>query len=231
MAAFEKTAVGEERWTPAFTGRPAAGAAARRASRRGPVLVVLGLLAASAIGGGLWYYLRARPAASAPPPATTLARIAPASTTPATAPAVAPTVNTAPSAAAATPPPPPTTAAPARASGPVSLAQARALLRQGQLSQAARGFEANVKGAPSGTLSVQLLVACAPETVQKAVDGVRSDELFILPVHYKGRDCFRMCWGLYSTPAKAASAVRALPEYFRVGGAAPKVQPVASLLP
>jgi hypothetical protein len=40
-----------------------------------------------------------------------------------------------------------------------------------------------------------------------------------------------MCWGLYSTSAKATSAMRALPEYFRAGGASPKVLPVASLLP
>jgi septal ring-binding cell division protein DamX len=134
-------------------------------------------------------------------------------------------------AAPATAAPPPPTMAPARVNEPVSLAQARILMRQGQLPQAARGFQTNVKAAPSGTLSVQLLVACAPETVQKAVDGVQSDELFILPVNYKGRDCFRMCWGLYSTQAKATSALRALPEYFRIGGATPKVAPVASLLP
>jgi septal ring-binding cell division protein DamX len=104
-------------------------------------------------------------------------------------------------------------------------------MRQGQLPQAARGFQANVKAAPAGTLSVQLLVACAPETVQKAVDGVRSDELFILPVNYQGRDCFRMCWGLYASPERASAALRALPDYFRVGGASPRVQPVAGLLP
>lgn len=235
MAAFEKTAVGEERWNQGYGGRPAGAAMARRSSRRGPLLALLGVAVAAAIGGGVWYYLRLGSTATAPPPTTVVRRV-PAPTTPATTPPVtaapvadAPPPSTAPT-VARTPAPPPTTAPPGR-SEPVSLAQARTLMRQGQLPQAARGFQSSVRGAPSGTLSVQLLVACAPETVQKAVDGVHSDELFILPVTYNGRDCFRMCWGLYSTPAKATSALRALPEYFRVGGAKPKVAPVASLLP
>jgi len=234
MAAFEKKEIGDERFTPSFGGGRPAGAALARPSRgRGPLLAVLGVVGAALIGGGVWYYLRLRSAAPPPPP--TVAQRSPLPTTPATTPvaSVAPPGSTAPAAAntPAPPPPPVTTAATTRGNEPLSLTQARTLMRQGQLPQAARGFQTNVKGAPSGTLSVQLLVACAPETVQKAVDGVHSDELFILPVSYKGRDCFRMCWGLYSTPAKATSAMRSLPEYFRVGGASPKVLPVASLLP
>ena len=235
MASLEKSPIGEERWTPAFGGRSAGGAAARRSSSRAPLLIALGVVGAAAIGGGVWYFLRGRAPAATPPP-TTVARsasvtTAPAATTPpvsvATAPSAAPRVTAAPQAVRT--PPPPTT--PPRSNDRLSLAEARTLMRQGRLPQAARGFETNVRGAPSGTLSVQLLVACAPETVQKALDGVHSDELFILPVSYQGRDCFRMCWGLYSTPAKATSAMRALPEYFRAGGASPKVLPVASLLP
>jgi hypothetical protein len=231
MAAFEKPAVGEERWTPAFGDRQPVGTRTRPAGGRGPMLAVLGVLAIAAIGGGTWYYLRSRPAAPAMPAPTVIRRESPP---PTTAPAVTagPPVTTAsPVASGSVAPTPPPVTPTTSGSGPVSLAQARTLMRQGQLPLAARGFQTNVKGAPSGTLSVQLLVACAPETVQKAVDGVSSDELFILPVNYKGRDCFRMCWGLYSTPAKATSAMRSLPEYFRVGGATPKVLPVASLLP
>lgn len=233
MAAFEKPAVGEERWAPAFGDRPAGRASARASNRRGPRLAVLGLVVAAVIGGAVWYYLRARagtPPAAAPPTATVARSMPPVTTAPGGT--LAPPVTTTPADLATPVPPPPATTSPStRGPEPSSLAQARTLMRQGNLPQAARGFQANVKGAPPGTLSIQLLVACAPETVQKAVDGAQSDELFILPVHYKGRDCFRMCWGLYTTPARASSAVRALPEYFRVGGATPKVLPVASLLP
>ncbi len=234
MAAFEKADVGDERWTPAFGGgRAPAGAVQPRG--RGPLFAALGLIAAAALGGGAWYYLRMSGTAPAPPP-TTMAQGQPTASTVGTVPVasvptqVAVATPTTPTQAAAPTPGSPMPA-PVRTNEPLSLAQARSLMRQGQLPQAARGFQTNVKSAPSGTLSVQLLVACAPETVQKAVDGVRSDELFILPVNYKGRDCFRMCWGLYTSPAKATSALRALPEYFRVGGATPKVLPVATLLP
>jgi tetratricopeptide (TPR) repeat protein len=206
MAAFEKTAIGEASWAPAFTGRQSVGGGARRSSSRAPMLVLVGLVVLAALGGGAWYYLRVRPGKTVPapppptvarslPPATTLATTPAtvASTQPAAAVAAAPTAR----AAVATPVPPPPSTQPARSTGPLSLAQSRTLMRQGQLTQAAHGFETNVKGAPPGTLSVQLLVACAPETVQKALDGVHSDELFILPAHYNGRDCFRTCCGLY----------------------------------
>ncbi len=78
---------------------------------------------------------------------------------------------------------------------------------------------------------MQLLVACSEETIQKAVAAVPADELLILPVSYKGRSCYRVCWGLYASEEQAAAAGRSLPEYFRRGGAIPKVSPVASLLP
>jgi hypothetical protein len=88
-----------------------------------------------------------------------------------------------------------------------------------------------VRRAPAGTFSVQLLVACSGETVQKALSSVNSPELFILPVHYQGRDCYRMCWGLYPGGNRALSAARSLPEYFRSGGAKPRVTATAEMLP
>jgi hypothetical protein len=67
--------------------------------------------------------------------------------------------------------------------------------------------------------------------VQKAVTNVSSPELFIVPVKFQGRDCFRLCWGLYPSAAQAASAARSLPEYFRKGGATPRVMSAAELQP
>ena len=104
-------------------------------------------------------------------------------------------------------------------------------MRQGQLDDAARGFAAHLRSAPAATSSVQLLVACSPETVQKAVGAVDAAELFILPVNYKGRACYRMCWGIYETAAGASAAARSLPEYFVQGGATPRVMSRAELLP
>jgi hypothetical protein len=111
------------------------------------------------------------------------------------------------------------------------LREARAQLAAGRLPEAARGFAAHLRAAPAGTTSVQLLVACSGDTVQKAVTNVASPELYIVPVRFQGRDCFRLCWGLYTSASQATSAARALPDYFRKGGATPRVMSAAELLP
>jgi septal ring-binding cell division protein DamX len=104
------------------------------------------------------------------------------------------------------------------------------LLLKGRLAEAAQGFAANLK-APKSAFSIQLLVACADETVEKAVQNVQAQELYILPVSFKGRNCYRLCWGIYESEDRANSASRSVPEYFRKGGATPKVLPASSLLP
>jgi Domain of unknown function (DUF4388) len=231
MAAFEKTDGGADRWTPEFGVRAPVNPMARGPRGRGPLLAVLGIVLAAAAGVGAWYYLRAAPG-TVTPTATSLVERTPVPSQ--TVPSAIPT-RPAPTAVAAVPtaaptPAPVTTTLPA-SSGPVTLAQARALLRQGQFPQAARGFASNAKVAPAGTLSVQLLVACAPETIEKAAASVDSPELYILPVSYQGRECFRLCWGMYPSQTRAAAGLRGLPPYFRAGGASPKIMPIASLLP
>lgn len=235
MAAFEKPEISIDRWTPEFGVRAPAGAMARGPRGKGPFLVVAAVAVTAAAAAGAWYYLRPAPGVDRPtvPPTTLADRVPvtpepPASTAPPTTSAAA-----LPTQAPTAPPPtaPPATAPPVAPSGPVSLTQARNLMRQGQLPAAARGFLSNVKSAPSGTLSVQLLVACSPDTVQKAAANVDSPELYILPVNYQGRDCFRLCWGMYPTQARASAGLKALPPYFRAGGASPKIMPTASLLP
>lgn len=59
---------------------------------------------------------------------------------------------------------------------------------------------------------------------------MQADDLYVLPVHYKGKDCYRLGWGLYESEAKANAGARSLPDYFRHGGARPKVLPVAELV-
>ena len=176
--------------------------------------------------------------AEAPPP--TLAPLPPPTTlaaVPATTLAAAPTPISVPTPVArplatprpATPPPvtPPTPGAPAAN----LLDQARRALRSGSYDEAARAFAAHIRRAPAGTATIQLLVACSTDTVQKAMSEVGSAELFIVPVNYKGRDCYRMAWGIYPDSARAASATRSLPEYFRRGGATPRVMPAADVVP
>jgi hypothetical protein len=114
---------------------------------------------------------------------------------------------------------------------PGGVAGARQLLGQRQFAAAARGFAEGIRSSREARFSVQLLVACADETVEKALANAGTPELLILPVTYKGRSCYRLCWGLFESEASADAAARSVPPYFREGGAKPKVAPVASLLP
>jgi septal ring-binding cell division protein DamX len=82
-----------------------------------------------------------------------------------------------------------------------------------------------------GRFSLQVLVACDPVNVQKAVDAVPAEELFILPVNVKGRACYRLCWGVYDDRPAAEAALSGLPSYFRQGGAVPRLSTLAELLP
>ena len=218
------------------------------------------LLLALVVGAGFWYY-RENPNAFAfgrgsreTPPGTTLAAVTPPTTlfTPSTTLPPAPSTTLAPAPTPVSIPTPmatpiatplpvrptpaptaarPTAAPPTTAPTGNLLEQARTALRSGNYDQAARAFAAHIRRAPAGTATIQLLVACSTDTVQKAMSEVGSAELFILPVNYKGRDCYRMAWGIYPDSARAASASRSLPDYFRRGGATPRVMPAADVLP
>jgi septal ring-binding cell division protein DamX len=154
-----------------------------------------------------------------PPPA---ARPTPAPvSTPAARPTPTPVPTPTPRAAAARPTPAPV--APA--------GDARALLAQGALSEAARSFATSLRPGARGRFTLQVLVACAPENVQKAVSAVPAQELLVLPVDLKGRACYRLCWGVYDSRPAAEAALSSLPSYFRQGGGSPRLSPLAELLP
>jgi hypothetical protein len=150
------------------------------------------------------------PVATPPPPAAT--------PTPQPAATVAPTP-------AATPRPAPTPAHAAPASG-----DGHDLLRQGEFAEAARTFAASLAPGARGRFSHQLLTACAPDTIAKAVQAVTAQDLFILPVRFQGRSCYRLCWGVYDNRAAAEAARASVPDYFRQG-ASPRLSPLHELLP
>jgi hypothetical protein len=208
-----------------------------RSGRRGssgpsPVIVVGLLLVAAAVGALVWFFvLRPRgPAAvvAQGPPSTA---IKPPPTTQPVATTTLPTQPAAPStttpAPVQTPAPKPT---PAPRGGSRNLDEARSLMTRGQLAQAANAFAGSVRGGKDA-FSIQILVACSDETVQKAMASVTAPEFFILPVHYKGKACYRLCWGIYDNEGRASSALGGVPEYFRQGGASPKVVKTSAILP
>lgn len=159
---------------------------------------------------------------SLPSPSAT-AEPTPAAT--ALAPTPVPPTPPAPTPAAVRPTP-----APVSSQTPGTAAEALALLRQGRLADSARGFATSLSPGPADRYSIQALVACAPETVQKAVENVSGEDLFILPVELEGRPCYRVCWGVYGSRETAEAATSGLPTYFREGGARPRVTPLADLL-
>jgi septal ring-binding cell division protein DamX len=133
---------------------------------------------------------------------------------------------------AAPPRPTPVPAAPAAAPEPAAATgDARALLRQGDFPAAARSFATSLSTGGSGRFTLQVAVACAAENVQKAVAAVPAEEFFVLPVSVKGKDCYRLAWGVFDSRAEAEAARAGLPAYFRQAGATPRVAPLAELLP
>lgn len=234
------------RRTPA---RPAAAASSSRVP-----LIASGLFAVVLATVAAWYFFLRSPAAPPAVPPTTVAAAPPRETPAPVEPTAEPPPEQAEAGAAEpaaatpaptivatpapmptptpVPPPRPTPAPAAAAPAPAAVTgDARALLRQGDFPAAARSFATSLSAGASGRFTLQVAVACAAENVQKAVAAVPAEEFFVLPVNVKGRDCYRLAWGVFDSRAGAEAARSGLPGYFRQAGAVPRVAPLAELLP
>jgi len=61
--------------------------------------------------------------------------------------------------------------------------------------------------AKPGAWTLQLVVACQEEGVQRLLDAVPGDDqLYVLPREVSGRPCWAVTWGTFSTEAAAAAA-------------------------
>ncbi|MBX7186283.1 MAG: hypothetical protein K1Y01_14180, partial [Vicinamibacteria bacterium] len=131
------------------------------------------------------------------------------------------------------PKPTPTPAVAAKATPPPAAARPAGggyeALKAGRLAEAASAFE-SVALSRSAEFSVQLLVACSAQTVEKAIQNDPSPELFILPATIGGKPCHRLMRGYFKTNAEATQAVSALPGYYVAEGAKPKAVLVKSVL-
>jgi Domain of unknown function (DUF4388) len=227
------------------------GGGRRQTSGRGPFLLGLAAVLLGLAAGG-WFYFKGMPgrpglfARASPVPGAVTSPLPPTPTTTLAAADVVPSPmpaapSAAPSTAAATSRPAPPTVAPATAPPPVvstprpspsaAAPDGRALLRAGRFPEAARAFVSSTRAAGKNAAVIQLLIACSSETVQKAVDSGSASDLVILPVDFKGRDCYRLVWGVYPSATRATAALSTVPEYFRNGGAAPKVLGVSEVVP
>ncbi len=122
-------------------------------------------------------------------------------------------------------------------SGPVSpfrrAAEYAAALEQldgGRLQGAAQVFQELVASEDSGAFTLQLMIACQPDTVKRA-RAQSGDEamLFVLPFTYKGQSCFRACWGIYPDSQAAHDSIGRLPGAYRRAGIKPIVKALDQL--
>ena len=222
---------------------------------RGAVAVVAVLMIATIAWVGYQTSRTARPSVQAPTPAVplptaTLAESPAALASPEAAP-VAPALPTRSSAAtraqatplpraASTPTPSPKAAVAASATpAPVTPASrgtqgdpaaAYAALKAGKLTDAGVASEA-IARSRANEFSIQILVACAPSTIEKALANDPSPDLFVLPASINGRACHRLMRGFFPSAAAANQAVGSLPPYYVAEGAKPRSLQLKTLLP
>ncbi len=88
-------------------------------------------------------------------------------------------------------------------------------LSKGDYESAARSGLAALKDKPSGSFTIQLELVCDPKNVLKAFEASSgSESFFIVPTSFKGRSCYKICWGIFSTKSEAEKAVDSLPGFF-----------------
>ncbi len=92
---------------------------------------------------------------------------------------------------------------------------ARRLLEEGRYQEAASAFDAEARG-ESAPYTINIEVACQPETIAKGLQAAGGDSsFFILPYDLHGRSCFVVLWGRYASRAAAEAAFASLPEFFK----------------
>lgn len=139
-------------------------------------------------------------------------------------PTVAPTAEATP---IQTPRGAPVAATPAGATASGSAYQA---MKAGRLDEASTAF-ANLARSRSTEFSVQILVACSAQTIEKAIQNDPSPDLFVLPASMDGKACHRLLRGFYKTTAEAARSVSGFPPYYAAEGAKPRTVAIKAVLP
>ena len=167
------------------------------------------------------------PPTQAPPPAST--PVPPASA-PASPPAVQPTQPTprpqAPSAPPAAQParpaprPQPSPTAPA-APTTSSLGRARELLVAGSYAQAADAFRADLPSQAANMFTISVGVYCDVANLAKLVKSAEAQQLVLVRLMLRGRECYGLYFGLFGSAGEAQAAVAQLPPALRAPGQAP----------
>lgn len=116
--------------------------------------------------------------------------------------------------------------------GQEKFADAYRLIEKGRVAEGADAFRALVREKGRNRFTLQVLIACEPATVQKALAATRAaGDLIVVPFPLQGRTCFRACWGLYDSKEAAHAAASSVPDYFSEGAQKPVVVSLARLAP
>ena len=109
-------------------------------------------------------------------------------------------------------------------SSPASLQQARKLLEEGRFPEAAQAFRRALDPVQGG-YTIQVEVACQPETIQKGLAAAGSSgDYRILPYDLHGRSCYQVIWGHYPDRESADAALKTMPSFF-LQASSPRVAP------
>jgi|GEM_PF-1877448 len=88
------------------------------------------------------------------------------------------------------------------------------LLHDGKIAEAAKSYRENVTKRNFG-YSIQLVIACQEKTVQDTYRLMNySKDIIVLPLSYKGQDCYRVLYGQFRAREYAQTAIQSLPEVF-----------------
>ena len=101
-------------------------------------------------------------------------------------------------------------------------ASALSELDNGEAARAALTFQQLVAAGDPGQFTLQLMIACETETLDKLrrqSEGRRG--FYVLPYAHKGRGCYRALWGTYPSLEGARQAIDALPASFSASGLRP----------
>jgi septal ring-binding cell division protein DamX len=99
--------------------------------------------------------------------------------------------------------------------------------KAGDLDGAAAMWEAQL-AEHRKAYTLQLMTACSSETVRDAQRALSTQQLYLVAMKVKGRNCFRVCIGTFDSREAAGRALAALPSTYRSAGAS--VRSVADVL-
>jgi septal ring-binding cell division protein DamX len=95
------------------------------------------------------------------------------------------------------------------ASGPTSM------VLDGRIQEASLAWFRQLSAAPKSNYTLQLEIACQAQTVSEAFSSFPDPaQLMVIPISYKGRMCYRVIFGLFSSEAAANGAIGEIPAMF-----------------